>query len=331
MTIDFARQLLVQRGYQDEADDGTGGGAAGDRGDNHGEVDDEAEAEAKAAKEAEAKAAAEKAEKEKNVQIPKARFDEAVGKERKAREEAEKRATEAEGKLAEKAANASSDAEKLQKEIDGLEDQLEAKMTEGTPAERKAIRQQIREKSAALIQAEVDKKAAYASAVAIEQVRYDNLVERSETDYPFLNPDVEATYNETLATEVVELKAAFEASGMGSTEALRRSLRTLAPALKAAKEAAAAGDEEAKKKAEEEAKAAAEDAGKKPEIKAAERREAAVAEGLKAKKGQPAAKTDAVGSQGKDAGKEPKVGELSDADYDKLPEEAKKKARGDTL
>lgn len=327
-----ARQFQVLRGYHDQAgDEGSGGGGATDRGDDLPQADGAADAAAKAAEEAkkaeEAKAAEEakkkeedakraedKSKREEGVQIPKKRFDEAVGKERAAREAAEKRAQELQEELAKKATAA--DVAKLEEERDALEEALDKALADNNAEEKKRLRRAIREKDSQITDARVEARAAAATAVAVEQIRYDGVVSQLEAAYPFLNPEHES-YDEGEAKELVELKAAFEAAGMGSAAALRRAAKTLKPQLDAKVKKPgdegkkAADDAEAKKKAEEEE---------------AKRREAAV------KKGQEAAAAAAPGgASGKVDNKagDIKVGELSDDAFEKLPEAEKKRLRGD--
>lgn len=312
--------------YREEADRGdnleSGGGA-------EDEAAKAAAAAEKVATEAAEKAAAEKTAREASMTIPKSRFDEAVAKERVAREAAEKRVAEFEAKSKKEAAGA--DVAKLRTEIDALEDQLEAKMTEGTPAERKMIRAQIREKQEVLSDAKASAKATMATALAIEQMRYDGAVEKLEGEYPFLVAGSE-DFNQTITGEVLELKAAYEASGLASSEAIKKAVKVLEPSLKAAKEALKKVDPAAAKVAEEAAKKAAEEAAEKAKTKIDEeterkRREEAVKKGLEAAAATPAAAKVAGKVDSKVPNLDPK--KMSTKDFDALPEEELKRLRGD--
>lgn len=355
MSIEFARQFGYHAAYQEEAKDGEqgGGGGAADRGDDFVEPDGDAaakeaaekkaadekaaaekkEADDKAAREAEEKRVAEKKERDAKVSIPKDRFDEAVGKERARAEAAEKARAELEEKLAAHAKGA--DVAKLQKEISDLEDALEAKMAEGTPAERKAIREQIRAKQDLLVDARVNARALEATAVAIEQGNYNTEVARLESKYPFLNVDLKDEFDQDLADEVMDLKGAYEAAGLGSTAALQKAVKTLGHKLDAkageAKAAAEKADAEAKEKEAQAAKVkkAEEDAAKAAEEKAKaeeEKRRAAAVE-----KGQQAKKDSAPGTSGQGEVKtgERDVKKMSDSEFDKLDDAEKKRLRGD--
>lgn len=66
------------------------------------------------------------------------------------------------------------------------------------------------------------------SAQAIEQVKYDTLVEQVERFVPAVNPDGDA-YDEGMVLEVQELMEAFQAKGHASSEALIRALNYVSP------------------------------------------------------------------------------------------------------
>lgn len=306
-------RLLAEAGEAGDA----GSGAPADRGDAAAEGDDAgvASAEDAAAKEA---AAAEKAA---GDRIPKARFNEAVGKERAAREAAEAKARELSEKLEKFTSQA--DVAAIEKEISDLEDQLEAKMAEGTPEERRALRTQIRAKERELGRAEVSRQAAMATAMAVERVRYDSTVRELEGKYPAMDPDSDG-YDEVAVRDLLDLKAAYEAKGDSSSEALRKAARFVfkeAPAAVKAAEKKEAPKEptDEEKKAEAEAKA--------------KRTEEAIRKGQAARAAQPAASTDKGGKDSAARGGDPAstAAKLSDKDFAKLDEETLKRARGDIV
>lgn len=336
----FARLYSGAAYHEEDRGDavvGAGGGGAEDV--TEVVVDKEkVDAEAKVAAEAEAKRVAEKAEREKGITIPKDRFDAGMKKERDAKEAAEKRAAEAEAKLAKQAAGV--DAKKLQEEIAALDEQLDKALADNDVEAKKRLRAAIREKDQALSRAEARELAAQGTAIAVEQIRYDRVVDDMETAYPFLVAEGE-TFNEAITGELLELKGAFEASGMSSSESLKKAARILAPALKEAKAALEKGDkdaeavaEESARKAKEEAEAKAKAAGgdaaakSKAEEEAKARREAAVKKGLEAKELLPASKPGTAGKADKEI-VDPKASKMSDKDFDALPEAELKRLRGD--
>ena len=341
----------------EKEDDETRGGGGGDddelnsanRGDEldfdggGGADDDAAAAAAKKAAASEAADEGAKAEKKAALTIPKSRFDEAVKKERDAREVAEAKAKELEGMLAKQ--DSGLDMKAALGEIDALEEELEAQMAEGTPEKRRELRKQIREKQEVISDAKANARATQATAIAIEQIRYDAVVAKMEQDYTFLNPDDSENFDGDIAAELVELKSAYEALGMASSQALTKATKTLKTQLDVARKALekpGEGDEQdedeltpeqkaaaAEEKAKAAVKAAADSASSKTaEAKAAKRREEAVAKGLEAKEKQPAAA--AGGKADKDV-KEVKVSTLTDKQLDDMPEAELQRLRGDRV
>lgn len=314
---------------EDRGDDGLGGSGGGGGGDD-ADATAKAEAEAKAAKEADERRAQEKADREKNITIPKARHDEAVGREREARRAAEKRAQEAEAREA--ARNGGKEVEAVQKEIDDLYDELDKASADNNAAEKRRIRAAIRDREQAIADFRAEQKSEHARALAVEQVTYNGVVDRAEADYPFLRAPTDDEPNEDFKPELLEpvmaLKAGYEAGGLSSSKALSKALRTLKTQLDAAKKAEKNEDPEAAAKAEAEAKAKAEAAAKEAEGKGGKRKEEAVERGKQAQAQQPAPKPGVAGTADKNV-KEIKVKDLSDSDFDKLPEAEKKRLRGD--
>lgn len=243
------------------------------------------------------------------VYIPKERFDEAVGKARREAQDAKKKLAESEAR--EKARQGQIDAKKIEAEIDDLEDKLDGARADGNKEAAKAIRSQIREKQMALVDARADVKAAYATAQAVEQVRWDNVVERMEKEHPELDPSEDnELYDQEKVDEIMDLTEAYVAKGDSSSEALKKAIRMTY------RGAAPAKDEGAKKRAEE---------------AAAKRKQDAVEKARLAAKVTPPA----PGKGGKDsdaAGKKTKgldINKISDEEFDKLPDAEKKRLRGD--
>ena len=272
------------------------------------------EAELEAAEKAE-KAAATKVEIDEKVAIPKARFDAAVTKEREAREAAEATAKELQAQL--DANKIAVDTVKLEAEIETLDDELDAAMADGQKEDVKRLRKEIRQRQEAISEARAEQRSRYATAVAVEQIRYDALLDRLETAHPEINADSDS-YDEAIAADVLDLKSAYEAKGLGSAEALRKAASFVF------KEAAKAAKEDEKKdeaKPDEKAKAEA----------AAKRKEEAIAKALAARKAQPP-KSSTAGADSTAAGgaiTKASVAKMSDADFDKLKPEELRALRGD--
>lgn len=277
-------------------------------------ADKEAADKAASEKEATDKAAADG----KKISIPKERFDEAVGKARAEAAAAQKALAEAQGKL--KQMEGQIDAGKVELEIDKLEDELDKARADGKAEEVARLRKEIRGKMQALSHAQARAEAVYATAVAVETVKYDAAVTRMEVEHPELNPESD-TYDEARVAEVQEFKDAFEAAGKSSTEALQKALKAV---YRGGDKPAA--DDKAKEKAAAETKARA-------EAEAAKRKEEAVKRGLDAKAKQPADTKGGGDSDknGKSDDPAANAAKLSDREFDKLTEDELKKARGDSL
>lgn len=288
-------------------------------------AEDAAAGEDKAAEEKAAKAVA----KDDDARIPKARFDEAVRKERERAERAEAQLREA----AAKAKAAELDPEVVDAEIAALEEKVDKAVADGDKAAAADLRKQIRGKMQALATAEATKRSEYATAMAVERVKYDAAVATLETQYPELNPD-DDKYSQETTDEMLELKAAYEASGLGSVDALKKAAKYVfktapAQAKKEIEDSPEAKDAKAKSD-----KAAAEQAAKDAEAKIAERRAAAAKKGLEARAAQPPANADKVGtaSDKKGGGVDGKnVSKMTDRDFAKLEAEELARLRGDTL
>lgn len=238
--------------------------------------------------------------------IPKKRFDQAVGKARKEAEAASKRAEEAEGKL--KAQQGTIDAEKVETEIDDLYDKADQASADGNKELLKLLRREIREKQTLLADARAEVKAAYRAAQAIEQVRYDRVVEDMERDHPELNPDNEDIYEQESVDEIMELTEAYVAKGEGTAAAFKKAIKVFfknAPVKEAKEE---------------------------PDEEENERKEAAAKKALAAKgKQPPAAKTGLNSDKGGKKEKTIDVNKVSSADWGKLTKEEKAAMRGDNL
>jgi len=253
--------------------------------------------------------------------IPKSRFDQAVAKARKEAEIAQQKLAELEEEM--EAQRGILDLEKVENEIDALEDKLEEAIKDGNAETKQRLRKEIRRKNQEIAEAKAAQHAARATAAAIEKVTYDALVKELEVQHPELNPENEDTYDDDAASEIMELKEAFEAKGHGSTEALRKAVRAVygrAPAKPKADESKddKSEDPEAKRKAEE---------------AAAKRKEEAVKKGLEAK-GQQPADSKKAGLDSDKAGRKGSLKDpdkLSEAEWDKLTDEEKARMRGDIL
>ena len=166
---------------------------------------------------------------EKDVKIPKSRFDEAVGKEREAREAAERRATDLERRLRE-----TSQSQTRQAEVDAIETQVEELETkyqelllDGNTADAAKIMKQIRHAERQIATAEAEAKASQMTARAIEADRLELTIAKLEADYPEFNPDSEQ-FDADLSTLVVAKQRDYIAEGMSPSKALSKAAGQIA-------------------------------------------------------------------------------------------------------
>lgn len=306
-------EKLLHRGYFDEKDeDGSDLSGSESRGDNlDAESDQKDDVEGKGVDKKDDAGEGEEKD-DKAITIPKDRFDKAVGKARAEAAAAAKRADELQAKL--DAQNGTADAAKIEAKLDKLEDDLEAAIADGNVEAKKRIRAEIRAANQQLAEGRAAAHATRASAVAIEQIRYDALIDRLEAEHPELNPE-DDSYSEEIVTELWDIKEAFEAKGASSSEALKKAIKVYY------KGSPAPAKEDKEDKGDD-----------KGDDEAAKRREAAIKKALETKKKQPS-DTKKVGLDSDGAGKKDDkidLTKLSDAEFDKLTPEQIKAARGDS-
>lgn len=310
--VDRGDEIIVDESLGDEAGD-TADGKQDVKGDAGKDEADKGEAD---------KGEADKGD-DKGITIPKARFDQAVGKARAAEKVAQEKADKLEAELA--ASRGTVDYEKVEAEIDALEDKLEEAIKDGNVEAKQRIRKEIRAKNGQLTEAKAAAYSQYATAVAVEQIRYDAAVERMEIEHPELNPDHDS-YDAEKVAEVAEYKRDAEAAGKASTIALKQALKAVyGNAAPKAKEKA-----DDKPEAKKDDKPEAKDLKEKADAEGAKRKEEAVKRGLDTKGKQPS--NDKAGIDSDKAGKTAKsadVNKMSDKDFDKLDEEELKRLRGD--
>lgn len=279
-------------------------------------------------KEPEGKEPEEKTEpepKDDEPRIPKSRFDQAVGKARAAEKAAQEKATKLEAELA--AARGTVDYDKVEVEIDKLEDDLEEAIKDGNVEAKQRIRKEIRAKNAQLGEAKAAAYSQYATAVAVEQIRYDAAVERMEVEHPELNPDFEDTLDTEKIEEIMDLKTSFEAKGESSTVALKKAIKYVyGTAAPKAKEKA---DDKPEAKKDEKSQ---ESLKEKADAEGAKRKEEAVKKSLEVKGKQPSNEKAGIDSDkaGKTA-KQADVTKMTDKDFDKLDDDELKRLRGDNV
>lgn len=248
---------------------------------------------------------------DKGVMIPKARFDEVN---RKARErEAAMQARIAELEKASAREVQQQDTAKLEQEVEDLEEQYQKFLDDGETAKAKDIMRQIRLKERQIVTMEAEHKSDRARTMAIEQLKFDTLVEKLEAEYPLLNPDHD-DFDQEKVDEVVFLRQSFEKGGLSSTAALAKAVKYVL------------GDAPKKDDAKDDRRGMGSDTSK---VDA--RRQKQLEKNIDVAKKQPS-KMDAAGvdSNKKGGGIDDKaISDMSEEDFNALPEATKARLRGD--
>lgn len=267
------------------------------------------------------------AKKDKGNSIPKARFDEAVNKEREARENAEARARELEQRL--HALNAE-DRERVEAgaQVEALEikaAELTTKYSEllldGQKEEAAKVMAELRKTERSIAAIESERKTGQIVNQRLESERTKLVVAKLESDHPQFNPDSEQ-YDDDLVQMVLMLQARYvQQDKLSQSAAMEKAASSV---LKKFNMVSAPADDADDKKVEKKPDLAAE--------KAAQRTKEAVKKSVDAAKSQPASSKD-VGLDSDALGEKrlPDVSKMSADEYDALPESTKARLRGDTL
>lgn len=334
----FAIRQLISRGYWAPAgDDGAagGGGDSVDRGDDvkspldtagkgdklGDDEDDKADKGDKADPDKEGEETEEEKaerlrleaeeEKKKRIRIPKARFDEALGK-AKQREQA--LLDEIEKLKGGQQASATAKAVRdMRDEIDKLQDKYEDLILDGKKEEARKVRRHVEALRDELSEYQTNTKSEAARKAAIDEMSYNAQLAGYEAKYPALNPEHE-DFDEGKTDEVASLLTAFVKSGQKRADALAKAVKYVLGAPPAAGKSGDDGD-----KSKELADQRAADARK----KAAEAN----------KKQPPNGKDVGLDSDKAGGGKggDVDVLRLSQDKFAKLDEETKAKLRGDVI
>lgn len=173
--------------------------------------------------------------KAKDTRIPLARHTEILARERAARE-----AVEVQLANAQKGAQVAQTNEKiseLEAKVVTLEEQYNAALVEGNTKEATALMGQIRSTERTITEQKSEFRVQAATALAVEQVRFDATIERLEAAYPQIVPGSE-TFDQDLVAQIVELREAYELKGYASSAALQKAVGILIPATSRKQEAA---------------------------------------------------------------------------------------------
>lgn len=251
--------------------------------------------------------------KKKDARIPLSRHKEILEKERATRATLE--AQLAQFQQGGKVADLNADITATENEVLRLEKEYSKLLTDGEVDKASDLMAKIRKLERDMADAKSDMKIQAAVSIATENARYNLALERVESAFPQLNPDHD-DFNESLMSDVADLKVTYQRRGMTATEALQKAVKTLVRPATAKQEDAT----EIKPKVD-------------PKVVAAERKKAAVQKVVATAAAQPPNLKD-VGMDSDKAGgsiSAKDVIKMSYKDFSALPEETLAKMRGDML
>lgn len=113
----------------------------------------------------------------------------------------------------------------MKSQIDTLQDTYESHVFEGEKAEARAVRQQLEALREQYMDAKVSATGAMARNQTLETLKYDQSLAKVEADYPALNPDNDASFDEDKANEVAGLMQMFQQNGLTRTAALAKAVQ----------------------------------------------------------------------------------------------------------
>lgn len=166
----------------------------------------------------------------KDAKIPKDRFDEAVGKEREAREAAERRAAELERQLQERARTqeTSTKVEELEAHISALEKQHADLLLDGESEGAAALMRQIRHAERQIARAEAVAETQRHMTQTLEAERVETVIARMEADFPQFNPQSEQYDQDLVELVLTKQRSLIEREGMPPSKALERAGKDVA-------------------------------------------------------------------------------------------------------
>lgn len=242
--------------------------------------------------------------------VPKARFDEQLGKERLARETAERRYAELEAKLGQ--VSRSEDVAKLEESVTVMEQQHAKLLLDGDHEAAAKVMRDIRLTERKIALQESSERMSQTASETRESIKMDMVIEKLESTYAALNPNGDE-YNAELVDEVLGWQSVYmERHRMSPSQALAKAADKVM-----ATQAAPAAAEPAKGLSAAQAAAPG-------------RKQDQVSKNLAAAGAQPAS-TKGVGQDSDKAGLVGKidVNNLTPEDFEALPESMRAQLRGD--
>lgn len=247
--------------------------------------------------------------------IPKERFDQAVNKERAAREAAEARVAALEAQVAERVVSQQNqEIETLEARVVELEAQYGAALLDGNGDKANELFRQIRHAERAIVRLETREESRAAAAQTLESDRIELAIAKLEADNAVLNPNSEE-YNESLVNFILaEQDRLMRRERLSPSRALQKAASDILEHF-VTKLAVQADEPQGLAKLQ------------------SERKTAAVKKNLAAQKAQPSTMRD-VGLDSDKAGQTstlPDINKLSREEYAALPAATRARMRGDNL
>ena len=251
------------------------------------------------------------------AKIPKSRFDEAVNKEREAREAAERRAAELERRLNESARSIQDNqiTEELEAQIVALEQKHAELLLDGDSAKAAAVMKEIRMAERQIATSQAETRAAARTAQTLEAERMEATIARVEADYPEFNPESDSFDEDLVQLVLAKQRSLISTEGLSPSRAMDKAARDVA--------------ERFLKKTEPEPEPKGLAAAKAQD----NRKQEAIKRALDTQSKQPSSMKDA-GLDSDKMGQSrdlPDITKLTAEEFDALPEATKSRLRGDTL
>lgn len=157
----------------------------------------------------------------KDTRIPLARHTEILNRERAAREAAELEVSKL--KEGQQAAKTNEELGKLETQVVEKEGKYAELLAEGNTKEAAVLMREIRTLERSIIEQKAEFRTQVATANAVEQVRFDAVIERIEAAYPQLKPGTDE-YDKDLVAEVLDMQSAFVAKGHAPSAAMQKAV-----------------------------------------------------------------------------------------------------------
>lgn len=169
----------------------------------------------------EAGAAGDKETREKDIRIPKARFDQAVQKERERAAALQAELEALKGRQVKQ--DKDLQLQEAERQLAALQDQYEDALLEGDKEGARTARMQANQLRDQIYDYKSQVAAHQARSSAVQDVQFKDMVATVEETYPVLDPDSE-DYDQDITDEVMEVMDAFIQAGRARADALAKAV-----------------------------------------------------------------------------------------------------------